>query len=191
MDGPGPRFSVVRTLGGTSYTDVALVRTSGARPHHGHLHRRVPDETVVVHHRTFRPLLERTELEAYAGQLEQAADHGNTGSLWYFVTTTARPDGTVAVSLYDRWFDGTRLRCERQIQREFDVQAETSVAPSLEFAAGLRAWADARNADRDALLLEANADEVVQTERSGATASAAADLADLLASVGRPGPAGS
>jgi hypothetical protein len=189
------RYKVVRTLGGTGYTDVALVLERPS-PTHQHLRRRRrrpdADDTVVLHHRSFRPLVELAELEAYAAQLESAAAHGEKGTLWYFVTTKARRDGTVAVSLFDRWFDGQRLRCEERAHREFDSADDAaSTAAGIDFTAELQAWAEQRNDEREARCRDAGIDELVQDDQSHETAAAALELAALLAHVtGRAPPDG-
>jgi hypothetical protein len=186
MPTEGPRYRVVRTLGGVGYTDVALVLTHPpARRHRLGRHAAGGDDTVVLHHRAFRPLSELAELEAYAAQLESAAGHGERGRLWYFVTSGARRDGTVVVSLFDRWFDGQRLRCEERAHREFDSSDEASASASVEFTAELQAWAEQRNDVREARCREAGGDELLAGERSAETAAGASELADLLAWISR------
>ncbi|HEX3875225.1 MAG TPA: hypothetical protein VHW26_13815 [Solirubrobacteraceae bacterium] len=188
MPADAPRYEVVRTLGGAGYTDVALVVTRSAAGHHRHLGRRhdpAGDDTIVLYHRAFRPLSELVELEAYAAQLESAAKHAARGHLWCFVTTAAHRDGTVEVSLFDRWFDGRQVRCEQRASREFDSTDEASAAAALDFTAGLQAWAEQHNDAREAGCRERGGDELLEAERSEQTAAGARDLAALLAGVNR------
>jgi hypothetical protein len=178
----------VRTLGGVSYTDVALVLRNGSPGHRRFGRRNDPDEVdaVVLYHRAFSPLSELAELEAYAAQLESAADHGERGDLWYFVTTRPQRSGIVEVSLFDRWFDGRHVRCEQLAHAEFDSTDETSAAASLDFAAGLQAWAEAGNDAREARCREAGGEERLEAEQAQQTDAVARELAALLAGIGRP-----
>ena len=123
----GFRYRVVRDLSRPGFTDVALVRETpvGDAGSHGLLarlrHRDRQDDARVVHHRAFKPMLELSAMEAYAAQLELAAEHGNNGTLGCFVDTQETEDGTVEVTLWERWFDGSRLRCEQLAERAFDA----------------------------------------------------------------------
>lgn len=178
--------NVVRTLAGAGFTDVALVltRTSDRRHRLGR-HHDADRDTVVLHHRALRPLLELAAREAYAGQRERAATYADRDHLWYFVTTTGRRDGTVAVSLFDRWLDGRRLRCEERGHRVFDSPDAPSSAASIDFTAGLQAWAEQSNDAREARCREIAEDELLEAERSGENAAGARALAALLAGVSR------
>jgi hypothetical protein len=182
------RYEVVRTLGGKTFTDVALVlrRPSGGRRRFGARHDPADDDLIVLHHRAFRPLSELAELEAYAAQLETAATHAARGRLWYFVTTRPHADGIVEVALFDRWFDGRHVRCEQRAHGEFDSTDEAAAAASVEFTASLQAWAEQQNATREARCRELDGDEVLEAERAAQTATAARALAALLAGVSRP-----
>jgi hypothetical protein len=178
---------VIRTLGGKAFTDVALVLTRSSVAGHRFAARHHPadDDTVVLHHRVFRPLSELAELEAYAAQLEAAAAHAEQGRLWYFVTTRPHADGTVEVSLFDRWFDGHHVRCEQRAHGEFDSSDDASSAASVEFAASLQAWAEQQNAAREARCRELDGDALLEAERAAQTLAGAQDLAALLAGVSR------
>jgi hypothetical protein len=188
MRAGGPRYTVVRTLGGAGHTDVALVRTRPAPRHRrlGLRHEPATDDTVTLHHRAFRPLSELADLEAYAAQLQAAAGYAERGQLWCFVTTKARADGVVEVSLFDRWFDGRHVRCEQRAHREFDSSEEDSATEAVDFTAGLQAWAEQQNDAREARCRERSGDEIVDAEQAAQTTAGAADLAALLAHVSRP-----
>jgi hypothetical protein len=186
MHGYAPRYEVRRTLGGKGFTDVALVLTrSPAARRRFAAHHHTEDDTVVLHHHVFRPLSELAELEAYAAQLETAARHAEQGRLWYFLTTRPHADGTVEVSLFDRWFDGRHLRCEQRAHSEFDSSDEASAAASVEFTASLQAWAEQQNAAREARCRELDGGEQLEAERAAETRDAGRELADLLAGVTR------
>ena len=176
-------YSVVRDTRRPGYTDVALVRNSAP---HGALdrlrHHERPD-AIVLHHRTFRPMLELAELEAYAAQLERAAAHGNEGTLGCFVETEKGEDGIVGVALYERWFDGRRLRCEQLAGRDFDSTADNAVVDSSEFLAELRDWAERRNDERESSDREAATEDAARTERSAERAAAAAELNQILSAL--------
>jgi hypothetical protein len=173
-------YGVVRDTGRPGYTDVALIRC--ATPHGvvDHLLHHERRDAIVLHHRTFRPMLELAELEAYAAQLERAAEHGNGGTLGCFVETENRDDGVVRVTLYDRWFDGQRLRCEQLAGRDFDSTADNAVVDSSEFLAEVRDWAERRNDERDASYRDAATEDAARAERSVERAAAAAELDRIL-----------
>jgi hypothetical protein len=175
-------YSVVRDFGGSGYADVALVRWSEP---HGMLHQllhRSPRDAVVLHHRTFRPMLQWVEMEAYVGQLQRAAEHGNNGTFGCFVRTEQRENGIVRVSLYERWFDGRRLRCERLAQRDFDAEEEDALVASSEFLTELQGWAADRNAERETSYLDALEEQDALAQRANERAEAGKQLAQILAS---------
>jgi hypothetical protein len=175
-------YSVVRDFGGSGYADVALVRWSEPHGMLQHLLHRSPRDAVVLHHRTFRPMLQWVEMEAYVGQLQRAAEHGNNGTFGCFVQTEQREDGIVRISLYERWFDGRRLRCEQLAQRDFDAEEDDALVESAEFLTELQGWAANRNAEREASYLHAIEEQDVRAERASARAEAAKQLAQILAS---------
>jgi hypothetical protein len=187
MEAPALRYEVVRTLGGSSFTDVALVlrRSTSVTHRFGARHHHADDDTVVLHHRVFRPVAELAELEAYAAQLEIAAANAARGQLWYFVTTRPHADGTVEVTLFDRWFDGRQVHCEQRAHGEFDSSDEASSAASIEFAATLQAWAEHQNDGREARCRELGGDELLEAEQAAQALTGARELASLLAGLGR------
>jgi hypothetical protein len=179
-------YSVVRDLGGPARADVALVRSSGP---HGVLERllhKPPGDAVVLAHRTFRPMFELSDMEAYAAQLQRAATHGNEGTLGCFVDTKQGEDGTVRVALYERWFDGQRLRCDELACRDFDATEPDAVASSAEFLTELQSWAADRNDQQELDYLEAAAQDRDRVERATERSDAARDLAQILASHNKP-----
>jgi hypothetical protein len=161
------------------YTDVKLVRYP---PSHGLLgrlsHRR--DSGLVLFHRAFKPRTELDQLERYASELEQVARHGNDGSLGCFVETESH-DGVVEITLYERWFDGQRLRCEQLANREFDPEREDALVASAEFRGQLETWAEDRNAERETSYLDAAADDSARIARATEHRQAADELAGILA----------
>lgn len=176
-------YSVVRDAGRPGYTDVALIRCAAPHGALDHLHRHERRDAIVLHHRTFRPMLELAELEAYAARLERAAEHGNAGTLGCFVETEKGDDGIVGVALYERWFDGRRLRCERLAGRDFDSTEASALVDSSEFLVELRAWAEQRNDEREASYREAATEDAVRTERSVERDAAAAELDRILSAL--------
>jgi hypothetical protein len=127
-------------------------------------------------------MLQLAAMETYAAQLERAAQHGNDGTLGCFVACEQGDDGTVRVKLWERWFDGRRLRCEQLAGREFDASDDDAVVASSEFLAELQAWAQDRNDERETQRLEDAVDEQDRAERASERAEAASQLAEILAS---------
>ena len=191
MTGHGSRshYSVVRDLVRPGQADVALVRSSDPHRVLERLRRKPPGDAVVLAHRTFRPMFELSEMEAYAAQLERAATHGNEGTLGCFVDTKQRDDATVQVALYERWFDGQRLRCEQLASRDFDATEPNAVAASAEFLTELQSWAADRNEQQEVDYLEAAVEDRDRVERATERADAARELAQILASHNKPSDA--
>jgi|SRR3984885_3438370 hypothetical protein len=188
MTGRGPRYhySVVRELDGPGRADVALVRSSDQHGALERLLRKPRGDAVVVAHRTFRPMFELSKMEAYAAQLERAATHGNEGTLGCFVNTKQSENGTVQVALYERWFDGQRLRCEELACRDFDATEPDAVASSAEFLTELQSWAADRNEQQEVGYLEAAVLDRDRAERATERSDAARELAQILASHNKP-----
>jgi hypothetical protein len=122
----------------------------------------------------------RPDLERYAAELERAARHGNDGTLGCFVDTRTR-DSMVEVRLYERWFDGSHLRCDELASRSFDPDDDGALVASAEFVAELEVWAEQRNDAREASYLEARVEDAARDERALEHASAANELAQILA----------
>ena len=184
--GPRYHYTVVRELRGPGRADVALVRSSDPHRALRRLLHKPPSDAVVVVHRTFRPMFELAEMEAYAAQLERAATHGNEGTLGCFVDTKQRENGTVQVALYERWFDGQRLRCEELACRDFDATEADAVVSSAEFLTELQSWAADRNEQQEVDYLEAAAQDRDRVERATERSDAARELAQILASHNKP-----
>jgi hypothetical protein len=186
----GFRYRVVRDLSRPGFADIALVRETpgGEAESHGLLarlrHRDQEDAALVLHHRVFKPMLELAAMEAYAAQLELAAEHGNDGTLGCFVQTRQTEDGTVDVTLWERWFDGSRLHCEQLAERAFDAGDDDAVVASSEFLAEIQAWAQDRNDEREAQQIDDAAQEQDRSERASERAENARQLAAILASHG-------
>ena len=171
------RYAVTRDLTRPGYADVALVR----RPASARLQRDRPDGTV-LHRRTFRPQFQIVEMERYAAQLERLARHGNEGTLGAFVDVMRVGDGTVRLSLYDRWFDGRHIRCERLASRDFDASDHDAVIASSEYLAELQAWGAERDEARERSVADAAAEkEAIEGEKSDRSASAK-ELYEILVS---------
>jgi hypothetical protein len=172
-------YRVERDIWGQERAEISLIRQTVS---HGLL-KRLRDhgsDDVVVFHRTFKPRLELDQLERYARELERAAKHGNEGTLGCFVDTQGG-DGVVEVKLYERWFDGRRLICDELASRRFDPEEDTTLVASTEFLAELQEWAERRNDEREAAYLESSVEDAVREQRSVERASAASELASILA----------
>jgi hypothetical protein len=174
------RYEVRRDVWDAGRTEVSLVREAPA-PRRLSLHRGSRSDSVVLFHRTFRPLLELKELERYAAELERVARHADEGTLGCFVDTRPQ-EGIVEVALYDRWFDGEHLRCDELARRHFDAGDEQSLVASAEFVAELQQWAENRTEERE-LTYATEREETAARERDTREAAAAAgELALILRS---------
>ncbi|MGZ4167774.1 MAG: hypothetical protein ACXVR1_17855 [Solirubrobacteraceae bacterium] len=170
-------YEVQRDAWGSGRTDVVLVRRA---PSHGlSLRRHAAETPVVLFRRTFRPLLELKELERYAAELERVARHANEGTLGCFVDTRAH-EGVVEVALYDRWFDGDRLRCDELTRRRYDAADEAALVASAEFVAELEDWAQRRNDERARSEADARAETEAAQQQVRDRAAAADELAGIL-----------
>lgn len=110
-------------------------------------------ERTVLFSRSFRPLLEAVAIAHYGAQLQLVALHAREGRFGCFVES--RSEGAnVEVILYDRWFDESDIRTEELARRAFDASDEASLVASTEFLADLKIWADRRNEEREAAILE-------------------------------------
>jgi hypothetical protein len=126
-------------------------------------------------------MLDLAALEAYASQLELVARHANDGTFGCFVQSGSEA-GRVQVTLYERWFDGAKLRCDELARREFDPDDESSLVASAEFLAELQDWAQRRNDEREASYRDAGISEAAATQQSLHRQAAADELASILAS---------
>ena len=172
------RYWVERDVWGPARAEISLVRST---PDHGALrlvHRHRP-EAVVLLSRTFRPRAELDELERYAAELERVAEHANSGTLGYFVDKRST-EGTVEIALYERWFDGSHLRCEQLARRLFDPTDDQALVASAEFVAELEDWAERRNHDRELDDLQKRVEQTDMQERASEKTAAAAELAAIL-----------
>jgi hypothetical protein len=178
---PGPRdyrYTVERDSWGPARADVALVRRPVAHRRAGHGIARDGDARV-LYRRTFTPRTELAELERYAAQLAIVARHANEGTLGCFLHVETER-GAVVITLYERWFDGRRLRCEELASRSFDPSDDGALVASAEFVAELEDWAERRNDERALDQAEARAHEDDRARRALEDADAAERLARIL-----------
>lgn len=114
---------------------------------------------------------------ALAARLERAAEHGNRGRLGSFVEVEPAGNGTVAVTLCERWFNGRYLLCEQLTSRRFDAKDEDALVKSAEYLVELQHQAAERNQ-----LREVAASDVGDIENTaGRVASDSVGTADWLA----------
>ena len=179
MGSQGFGYRVERRLVDRSHTEVALIRLATEPHHHGLRHhgRHRPPEVVFA--RTFRPLLEALPIEAYASELERVAGHLNAGTYGCFLHTAASGP-SVDVRLYERWFDGTKLRVDELAAKRFDATDDESLVASAEFKAELNAWAEQRNTEREAREASQRAEAEARAARALEDAEAATQLAEIL-----------
>lgn len=141
-------------------------------------------ERTVLYSRSFRPLLERVALEHYTAQLQLIARYARAGEFGCFLQN--RTDGgNVEVILYDRWFDDPDIRTNELARRTFDASDDSALVASSEFLADLRLWADRRNEQREAAMLEqrdADGARELNAEREAASA----ELSQILAAHAEP-----
>jgi hypothetical protein len=178
---PRYRYEVQRDDSRPGFVDVALVR--GEVPHgkFQYLHHQGGNHELILFHRQFRPLLELAALESYAGQLARVAQHANAGTLGCFVVIDSRIE-MLRIRLYERWFDGERLRVDELAQRVFDPGDDETLACSAEFLAGLEAWGERRDEAREEAYVEATAEDAACTQLAIEQERAADELALILAS---------
>jgi hypothetical protein len=174
-------YAIERDEQRPGFLDVALVRREAEHRRFGHLGHRQGGDGLVLYHHVFRPMQEWSEIEHYVAQLEQVAEHARSGTLGCFVETSPSA-GKVDVVLYERWFDGQRLRCDELARREFDPGDEQALVASAEFQAELQAWADRRNDEREASYLDASIADAERLARESDQEAAAKELAQILAS---------
>jgi hypothetical protein len=158
--------------------DVELVRYPTRRGLLDRLHRN-EEGGEVLFHRTFKPMGELDDIEAYAGQLELIAAHANAGTFGCFVDTTSRA-GEVQITLYERSFDGRRLRCQSLAHRSFDPEDDSALVASAEFRAQLETWAEDRNEELEEAYRDAVDNDIVRMQRATDRQAAADELARIL-----------
>jgi len=172
-----PRYRVTRCWDRAGYLRVALVREAPRRDHRPAAAER---DHIVVAQRTFRARFELFELEAYAAQLERAAEHGNRGTLGSFVEIEPSADGAVSVTLYERWFKGRHLRCEQLASRRFDADQDDALVASAEYLVELQDQAAQRNRQREAANCDIRNDDSAAAHDPAGSLTAAGRLAELL-----------
>jgi hypothetical protein len=171
-------YTVERDIWGPAHAEIALVRRPASRGAFSRL-RRHADQKLVLHARTFKPRVEAEQLERYAAKLELVARHANEGTLGCFLDTQPRA-GTVEITLYERWFDGQHLHCEKLASRTFDASDEETLVASAEFVAELESWAEQLNDQRELDDAEARVETEARALRALERDSAAQQLARIL-----------
>jgi hypothetical protein len=172
-----PVYRVTRGSDGPGLLRIALVRRAPLRD--DGINTSAPQE-IVLAQRTFKPGVDLFALEAYAAQLERAAEHGNRGTLGCFVQVSPLPDGTVSVTLYERWFRGKYLLCEQLASRRFDASGEDARAASVAYLLDLRDQAARRNHERLAAAAELDTEAIANAHGSNDPVPAAEQLAEQL-----------
>ena len=175
------RYELERSRERPGFVDVALVRRQAPHGKVQRRHQHERDEELVLFHRTFRPLLELFALETYAGQLARVAQHANDGTFGCFVVIDTSV-GMLEIGLYERWFDGQRLRVDELAKRVFDPSDDETLVSGAEFVAELGDWAERRNLEREAAYLAASAEDASRTQRATERERVAEELARILAS---------
>ena len=84
------------------------------------------------------------------------------------------------VALYERWFDGSHLRCEQLARRLFDPADDQALVGSAEFVAELEDLANRRNHDRQLDDLQKRIEQTDMQERASEKTAAAAELVEIL-----------
>ena len=184
MGGVRELYRVERGEESGGRVEISLVRV-GERVVSGRMRRRT--EVVrreVILHRAFRPVVELAAMEAYAGKLSSIARYANEGTFGCFVVSQP-VGGNVEICLYDRWFDGTTVRTHELARRAFDAEDESALVAGAEFLADLQAWAERHNDEREELYQQASSDAELQRSRTAERASAATELAQILAAAGK------
>lgn len=143
-------------------------------------------ERTVLFSRTFRPLLEAVALEHYAAQLRAVARYAQDGRFGCFVESRSN-GGNVEVILYDRWFEDGEIRTEELAKRAFDASDAGSLVASTEFLADMRLWADRRNEQREATMLDERDADASRERLKAEREAASAELTQILATQAQPG----
>jgi hypothetical protein len=178
----GYRYEVQRVCLRPGLIDVALVRHGEVpRGKFPRLHKCRRDGELTLFHRSFRPLLELAALETYAGQLERVATHANNGTFGCFVVIVVRGE-SLQVGLYDRWFDGQRLRVDELVQRGFDPSDDEALVCSAEFLTELRERGERHDQQREAAYVRASLEDALSSRTAIERELAAEELARILAS---------
>lgn len=159
---------------------VSLIRR---REHRSSKHLMAHTETLertVLFSRSFRPLLEGVALEHYTAQLELIARYARAGEFGCFLESRS-DGGDVEVILYDRWFDDPDIRTDELARRKFDASDDSALVASSEFLADLRLWADRRNEEREAAMLEQRDADDARERLNAEREAASAELSQILA----------
>jgi hypothetical protein len=135
----------------------------------------------VLLHRAFRPLRDLFALDTYAGQLARVAQHANDGTFGCFVVIDTSV-GMLDIRLYERWFEGERLRVDELAKRVFDPSDDETLVAGAEFVAELEDFAKRRNLEREATYLAVRAADASCTQRAMERERVAEELARILAS---------
>lgn len=143
-------------------------------------------ERTVLFSKSFRPLLEAVALEHYAAQLRLVGQYAQDGRFGCFVESGSN-GGNVEVVLYDRWFEDGEIHTEELARRAFDASDDGSLVASTEFLADLRLWADRRNEQREATILDQRDADAAGERLNAEREAASAELTRILATQAQPG----
>jgi hypothetical protein len=120
--------------------------------------------------------------------VRRPSTHGLLGRLHHqphaepvVLVDTQSLQGSVRITLYERWFDGHELRCDELARREFYASDDQALVTSGEFVAELEDWAERRNEERKLSYLEGSVEDDVRQQQALERASAADELAQILA----------
>ncbi|HWD70342.1 MAG TPA: hypothetical protein VG293_09090 [Solirubrobacteraceae bacterium] len=119
-------------------------------------------------------------LEHYTAQLQLIARYAQDGQFGCFVESRWE-DGNVEVILYDRWFDESGIRTEELVRRIFDASDDGALVASAEFLADVRLWAERRNEQREAAVLQARDADDARRGRIAIASYKTADTEQILA----------
>ena len=178
---PHYRYELERSRERPGFVDVALVRRQARHGKVRRLRHHERDDGLVLFHRAFRPLRELFALETYAGQLARVAQHANDGTFGCFVVIGTSV-GLLDIRLYERWFEGERLRVDELAARVFDPSDDGTLVSGAEFVAELEDFAERRNREREATYLVASAADASCTEQAMERERVVEELARILAS---------
>jgi hypothetical protein len=174
---PDYRYSVVRDIWSPWHAEIALVRRRSLHGILARLRHHGRDDAVLFHRTFTHPDL--GAIEGYAAELERVADYANAGKLGCFVDVRVT-DGALQMTLYERWFDGSHIRCDELTKRSFDPQNGQALIESAEFLGELEYWAERRDERRNLRELEGSIEDAAREDETLNRALAAQELGQIL-----------